>query len=139
MQDLHFSILNSSDWPETELVSYLPNAVLMSLFLDQRVDQLPKNEPSRRGYWADSLGVQSHLGSKLWTLSNQPLNDETLDTAIQYAYEALSWMLLDQEVTDIHVDGEIKRGTLILTIELTTVKGLFRYDFDLAKGHYEFL
>lgn len=137
MRDLHYFTLQKCDpvSPEAEGGRYIENAVLISLFSDRRFEILPKGERSKRGYWADSLDVSINpLGSKLWLLRTAPLNDDAVDTAIQYAYDALSWLIEEPNIEDINIDGELRKNEIRLTIEVKCSQENFLFDFGLGHG-----
>lgn len=82
----------------------LETAVVISLFTDQRVsdDELPVEETSKRGWWADALSEidQDKIGSKLWLLDRSKRTAETLrkfsDCAMAYgANKALNLIAPD--------------------------------------------
>jgi phage gp46-like protein len=123
MIDLPHAVFRNSNQTESVLElsreNYLNNAVMMSLFSDQRVEELPERITSKRGYWADALKPQpSSTGSKLWLLSQAPINQETLDRAIQYTHESLQWLLTLDGIDSVSVDGELKGDALLLKIDI---------------------
>ncbi len=141
MQDLSASIFHNEDWPkeigdgELSEQNGLKNSIAMSLFSDQRVEDIPSYEPSRRGYWGDSLDPKAKpLGSRLWCLAKSALNEESLEDAIQYSYEALSWLLDDNLITDLNIDGKLSKGKILLSIEVTTQKKAYRFAIDPSGG-----
>jgi len=87
-------------------------AVLISLFTDRIADindDLPDSASStqldRRGWWGDT-GQQYPIGSRLYLLDRQkaPLNIK--HDALNYANEALQWMLDDQIVAKFDVSAD---------------------------------
>jgi phage gp46-like protein len=147
MKDLSSTLFNLSQWSEKEEPcdeNYLRNAIAISLFSDARIEELPPHEISHRGYWADALNPKDgNLGSKLWTLSNQPLTEETLNQAIQSAEDSLAWLLKDQTVMDLFVEGtregKKQKGTLLLIISVETPFKIYNYELDFMRGIHGFL
>lgn len=79
----------------------LENYVLISLFVERRADNndiLPIGQTDRRGWWGDSI-LGFKLGSKLWLLRGERLNQTLLERAKQYVEEALEWMI-QEEIAD---------------------------------------
>ena len=156
MKDLPHSLLNDSDWPEASTLraqsfetipqhtilsssNFLINAIQMSLFSDQRHEEEDSSELSRLGYWVDGLDAKgSSFGSKLWTLTSRRLNEELLEDAIQYAYEALLWLMQDEIVSDLHVDGKLEKHALILQISVNYLDKKQDYNLDLTQERYGF-
>jgi phage gp46-like protein len=140
MQDLSASIFHNEEWPQRENQelsedNWLKNGIAMSLFSDQRIEDIPSYEPSKRGYWGDSLDSQAKpLGSRLWCLAKSRLNEESLEDAIQYSYEALSWLLDGNFITDLNIDGKLSKGKILLFIEVTTQKKAYRFSIDPSGG-----
>jgi len=137
MQDLTALLFYHDIWLKEELSeeNWIKNAIAMSLFSDQRVEEIPAYEVSHRGYWADSLDPQAQpLGSRLWTLANQPLNEESLEDAIQYSYESLSWLLDEDVITELKTDGELSKGTILLFIGVVTKKKNYNFSINLNRG-----
>jgi phage gp46-like protein len=74
----------------------LVRSVVISLFTWRRAnkdDVLPSDQ--RMGWWGDSLPIvpNDRIGSRLWLLSRGTLRDDTPGQAVEYAEEALEWML----------------------------------------------
>ncbi len=92
----------------------------MSLFEERRADR-QEMVPSerRRGWWGFELNdAQFEIGSKLWLIDQARLNQETLNRAIDYARQALEWLVSDNHVESIEVSGELRPETIILNIRL---------------------
>lgn len=116
INQLHFAIsLTDGDFTTTD---GLEPAVLYSLFTDAKAsddDELPDGGTDLRGHWADNLLDESE-GSKLWLLRRRKQTQETLNLAVQYAKEALQWLIDDEHATKVDVTGEwVKTGWLALT------------------------
>lgn len=87
------------DWvlvgPDLQGGSDLETAVLISLFTDRVADPedpIPDGSGDPRGWWGD-LDRTAPLGSKLWLLERAKRTEETRLLAIDYAEEALAWMV----------------------------------------------
>ena len=86
----------------------LETAVILSLFTDRRADaddELPDGGDDRRGWWGDGLADRP-LGSRLWLLARAKVTRETRLRAIEYAQEALAWMVDDGVADRVEVDAE---------------------------------
>lgn len=119
----------------------LRTAAILSLFCDRRAeadDELPSQDGDRRGWWGDlpvdegaDDGRRDLIGSRLWLLSRAKELPETLNRAVQYAREALQWMIDDGVATKIDVTASWKsRGFLALLIDIDETS--LRFDLNLA-------
>jgi len=93
----------------------------MSLFEERRADRqemIPSER--RRGWWANELFDEAafEIGSKLWLIDQARLNQETLNRAIDYARQALQWLINDNHVEAVEVSGRLEPETIILEIVL---------------------
>lgn len=89
----------------------LETAVLLSLFTDRRAeddDVLPGDPSERGGWWADGVPVVEgdKFGSRLWLLRRSKATQQTLDRAVEYAREALQWMLDDKVAASVTVTSD---------------------------------
>jgi phage gp46-like protein len=87
----------------------LATAVVLSLFTDRRAapDDVPPGDPGdRRGWWADAESPEGPLGSRLWLLVREKRTEETRRRAIDYAREALAWLVEDGVAARVDVDAE---------------------------------
>ena len=92
----------------------LETAVLISLFTDARAlddDTLPAGQRNRRGWWGDAYPIQAgdRIGSRLWLLRASKQLQESLDTAREYAEEALAWLVEDGAANTVEVETFIAR------------------------------
>jgi phage gp46-like protein len=106
----------------------LQTAVTISLFTDQRVseDELPPEEKSKRGWWADSFPVtdQDKIGSKLWLLERVKRTAETLRKFEDYSREALNWLIEDGVAETIEVSASYDEDNqLVAAITIKKPKG----------------
>jgi phage gp46-like protein len=114
----------------------LETAVILSLFTDSQADAddvLPDRSRDRRGWWGDA-GAPVPLGSRLWLLSREKTTPATRLRAIQYANDALAWMIEDGVADQLDVDAAYAAGTptrLDLTITIIREgETLFSRRFD---------
>lgn len=89
-------------------------------------------EPSIGGWWADALN-EIPLGSRLWTLFREKLNDVTLDNANALVKDALKWMIDDGVAKDVKVSSQLgkDRNTAEFVIEIVKPSG------DTEQFNYE--
>ena len=110
------------NWKNDELMG----SIVISLFTDARATDeefadVSDREPSKRGYWADQLeGTIS--GSKLWLLNRKPRDNETIEKAKVYAFEALEWMVKDGLVKQIDINVSWNDDDLLIELALDTGK-----------------
>ncbi|MBI1214559.1 MAG: hypothetical protein GC185_01915 [Alphaproteobacteria bacterium] len=113
----------------------LTTAIIVSLLTDRRAnadDALPTAPrpgplpPDRRGWCGDALAEieGDRIGSRLWLLARAKPVEETRLLAIDYAQEAMAWMIEDGLATQIDVSAIwAARGYLLLTVETTLPDG----------------
>ena len=99
----------------------LERLVVISLFSDARAepdDALPVAGDSVRGFWAVEGG--DNFGSKLWLLERVKNTAQNRAKAIDYANEALQWMVTDGfvEAVDVELKEQTnqERAALVVTI-----------------------
>ena len=116
----------------------LRTAVIISLGTDRLAatdDLLPVNNGDRRGYWGDIFTPGRNLGSRLWLLARAKATDDTLTSAVDYATEALQWLIDDQVAQAVTVTGAWQNATfLVLTIVITRQTpngGSVNHSFDI--------
>lgn len=100
--------------------SALVRAVIISLFTWRRADpddDLPGSD--KFGWWGDTYAQDAGdlIGSRLWLLSRSPLTNETVRQAIEYAEEALQWLIDDGVASRISVLAE-RQGKEMLALQL---------------------
>jgi phage gp46-like protein len=117
----------------------LETAVLVSLFTDRRAandDSIPDGTDDRRGSWQDSFPrvADDLAGSRLWLLGREKQQQSVLTRAVEYAREALQWMLDDRVSDRIDVTAEIVRtgvlGLLVVIHRPQRAPAEFRYDYN---------
>lgn len=119
----------------------LETAVIISLFTDRRAaddDELPIGETRRRGFWGDAVADVDgdRIGSRLWLLSREKQLQTVVDRAVEYAREALAWLIEDKIANKVEVSGEIVRtgvlGLQILIDRPGTGNEEYRYNYEWA-------
>jgi len=89
----------------------LETAVLISLFTDRLAaadDEIPDGTADRRGWWGDDQpdGNVDLIGSRLWLLDRRVApTQKTLNDAINYAREALQWMIDDGVAASVNANA----------------------------------
>lgn len=88
----------------------LQTCVIISLFTDKRLPagQLPEDGTSDpRGWWGD-IGDEDRvqIGSYLWLLWREKMLPATVFRAIEYARDALQWLIDDGIARTVNVTGE---------------------------------
>lgn len=96
----------------------LETAVILSLFSDARAkddDALPLGQTDRRGWWADAYPAEDddRFGSRLWLLRAAKQLQQSLNTAKQYAEEALAWLIADGVARSVDVETFIPRDEVM--------------------------
>jgi phage gp46-like protein len=123
----------------------LETSVILSLFTDRRAeesDTLPDFQTDRRGWWGDDYPVagRDRIGSRLWLLSREKELQSVVDRAVEYAREALQWLIDDRVADKVDVAGSVpRRGWLLLDITvhrpaLDPVQWRFNYTWDSQAG-----
>lgn len=109
----------------------LATSVLISLFTDRTADPddpLPAaTQPDDpRGWWGD-LGADKPIGSKFWLLERAKLTQATANSAVDYAKEALQWLVDDGVAASVDATAQIvEPDELILTPVITQPDGKTR-------------
>lgn len=91
----------------------LIRAVLISLFTWRRAnadDPLPGLD--RFGWWGDNFASEANdrIGSRLWLLAREKMQQTTANRAKEYAEEALEWLINDGVAARVDVEAE-RQGT----------------------------
>ena len=126
-----FAISNS----DIKLDEGLRTAVIISLFTDKRVTKEEVNlGQSQKGWWADTLEEieGDKWGSKLWLLEREKQTALNLTRAVEYAKEALNWMIEDELADKIDVEASYPiNGFLSLQVYIQKPNGeKLNYAFD---------
>ena len=84
----------------------LETAILLSLFTD------------RGGWWGDPV-----LGSRLYLLARSKREQSVLSQAVDYAVEALSWLVEDRVASSVNVSAEFIPGGFGIAVDVTRPTG----------------
>lgn len=117
----------------------LDTAVILSLFTDARArddDVLPLGQTDRRGWWGDSFADEQgdRFGSRLWLLRASKQLQASLNTAREYAEEALAWMVDDGVASQVEVETFIPRAEV-----LGMIVRIYRPDGSVSPIRFETL
>lgn len=97
---------------EDQRVALLTRAIYISLFTWRRaLTSDPVDDDELQGWWGDSFpSIGGDLiGSRLWLLRRRTLTAETVRDAVEYADEALAWLVDDGHAAHVDVFAE-RRG-----------------------------
>jgi len=113
--------------------------VLLSLFTDGRAkadDPLPHGAADRRGWVGDALDDEGdRYGSRLWLLRREKETEETRRRAVEYATEALQWLIRKGMAAHVGVDAAwVARGLLRITVKITRGADVVAFDFNYQLG-----
>jgi phage gp46-like protein len=98
----------------------LDTSLVLTFFTNQRADASEITQPINRGGWWGNLFFDdgTEIGSKLWLLQNSRVNQNTLNTAIDFANKAYQY-LLDLDYADsLNVSGAATTSKITLTIQV---------------------
>lgn len=114
----------------------LQTAVALSLFTDRRVteEELPAGETDKRGWWGDLFSdIAGDLtGSRLWLLKREKQTEEVRRRALEYAKEALQWMIEDGVAQGVEVTAEwIGTGFLGLGVTIQRPQGKLTFSYKI--------
>lgn len=116
----------------------LETAVVVSLFSDRRAEgeDLPPGEPSKRGWWGDSLAdlPGDRIGSKLWLIFREKELPSVARRAKEYASDALKWLVEDGVADRVEVKASLpEKGSGVLSLSIA----IFRPG-DAVKYRYNY-
>lgn len=102
----------------------LETAVLLSLFLDRRADADDgvSIDDDPRGWWGDTYADApgDQIGSKFWLLGREKTLPTLLSRAVDYAQEALAWLVDDGVASSVVAQAEfIAQGRMALAVAIT--------------------
>lgn len=107
----------------------LETAILMSLFVDQRVREEDSETGETRGFWAENL-IGYNMGSKLWLLDRSKITNDTLRLYEQYVKEALAWMIDENIIRDVSAEAVRNGNRISCTMTVYRPEGdVSRYKF----------
>ena len=119
MYDLDF------DNGDLKLSNSLKNAVLLSLSCwskDQDIHDVADLDPKIGGWWGNALETVE-IGSEIWKLFRQKLNDQTANDAKSAAEKALKWMIDDGVAKEISVSALVIGVVLGLLVKIVKPDG----------------
>ena len=130
--------LKISDDGDLEVVDFVEQAIITSLFTDARAsdDEVPIKE-QQRGWFGNLYNVNQDrvLGSKLWLFSQSRNTNETANLIKNAAYNALKWLIEDGFLKDIQITTLKDFKKLTLNIKIITLENeINNYDFTLWEG-----
>lgn len=100
-------------------VDSFDTSLTVSLMADARASssQVPRAE-LRRGWWGNQFNDDPsfEVGSKLWLLSQARKTQDTLNSAIDFAKNALQWVINDNHAKGINVTGKPTDTGIQLTV-----------------------
>lgn len=85
----------------------IKEAIAISLFSDARAtpEELPAHEEDPRGWWANSYN-EFEVGSKLWILSRDKIDEKSANRFRSYIADSLNWMVEDKIIENINIAME---------------------------------
>jgi phage gp46-like protein len=112
---------------DLKAVDNFDTAINMSLLTNIRAG-IDVIIPENRNGWlgnTESIFPGRVIGSLLWILSQARLNQDNINKAVDYSTKALNWMIEDNVVSNITVNGSIlpKQG-IQLEITITALTGI---------------
>ena len=109
----------------TDVLDDLPRSVIISLFSWRRANKDDVlSGTDKFGWWGDTYAdqVDDKIGSRFWLLLREKILPETTLKAIDYAKEALQWLIDDGIATDVQIQSELQ-GLSTLAIGVIVIKG----------------
>lgn len=103
-------------------VDSFDTSLTVSLFADARASasQVPRSE-LRRGWWGNQFDDEFplyELGSKLWLLNQARRTQDTLNSAIDFARNALQWLVDKNHAKKVDVTGSYETEGIRLAITI---------------------
>lgn len=100
----------------------IETAIIMTVLSVQRADESEVTKAiHRRGDWSNELNEDDEfeVGSKLWLLEQARVIQESLNNGIGSLESAFQWMVEDNIIKEVIINGEIIDNSMKYTIELT--------------------
>lgn len=100
----------------------LETAILMTVLAERRADESEiTSADKRRGDWSnESNDINEYeVGSKFWLIDQARILQETINVGIDSLESGFEWMIDDDIIKEVNVDGDIIDNSMIFTIELT--------------------
>ena len=110
---------------DLKLSNSLKNAVLLSLSCwskGQDIRDVADLDPKIGGWWGNALETVE-IGSEIWKLFRQKLNDQTANDAKSAAEKALKWMIDDGVAKEISVSALVIGVVLGLLVKIVKPDG----------------
>jgi len=110
---------------DLDLSNSLKNAVLLSLVCWSRgedIRDVANLKPEIGGWWGNAL-ESVEIGSEIWKLFRQKLNDATANDAKVAAENALKWMVDDGVAKEIKVNSLVVGKILALIVKIVKPDG----------------
>ena len=110
---------------DLKLSNSLKNAVLLSLSCwskGQDIHDVADLDPKIGGWWGNALETVE-IGSEIWKLFRQKLNDQTANDAKSAAEKALKWMIDDGVAKEISVSALVIGVVLGLLVKIVKPDG----------------
>lgn len=101
-------------------------SIIMSLLTDGRASPSEVAEPyNRRGFIGDEFFQNENFrhGSKLWLLEQSRNTSDTRNAAVNYAEQALQWMVNDGHLISVSARGSLRVEGIELSITGTALAG----------------
>jgi phage gp46-like protein len=112
---------------DLEGVEGFDTAIFSSLLTDARAPESIVLKPENRRGWMGNLASTvdgRDFGGLLWLVNQRRLTQETLNEAVDYARQALDWLVEDGLASNIEVTGTIvPRSGITLEIVITSPEG----------------
>ncbi len=131
-------VLTSATGADLQSLHSLHSAIVIALFTDRRAEPYELNgETDPHGWWGDSVDLddgEQPLGSKLWLLRREVLNDVTAARAQAYATEALQPFIDNNVVAQFNIVAtpDIPNARLDLSVQAFSQSGDKVYDQRFA-------
>lgn len=127
--------LSMIDGVDLSMDDGIETAVIISLFTDARADlvELPIGETDRRGWFGELFqDAGGMFGSKLWLLQREKQTEEVRLRAIEYARDALQWMIDDGIAQSIAVDCQFPaRGAFQISVTIQRPQGKVDFKYSM--------
>lgn len=107
---------------ELDLIDNFDTSLQMSVYAERRADAseiLPAYQ--RRGWWGNETSnlLDFQIGSKIWVLSQARLDQTVLNKIVNYAQEALQWLIDGGYLSKVEVSAaQINEKSIRLAIQL---------------------
>lgn len=99
----------------------MDTSLLMSFFCQRRADETEISAPQLRSGWVGNLLKSDNfpdVGSKLWLVYSATNTQNTLNKAISYVRDSLSWLTELKYADSVNVTGSIENTSMILYVQI---------------------